>query len=136
MIRDGQLILTLGTEWGSTLSQIKTLAFFPYDEGSIEYAAPQTLTRSDGTIDLAMKIGYQPPQSGPIRGVLLATEQSGNQAIPVPIEIAASFAPGAASRGGAGIAAPARFAPRVSAAAGSATLRLCRYSCCWPSWAA
>ena len=36
----------------------------------------------------------------------------------MPLEIAASFAPGAASRGGAGIAAPARFAPRVSAAAG------------------
>jgi thiol:disulfide interchange protein/DsbC/DsbD-like thiol-disulfide interchange protein len=117
MIRDGQLILTLGSEWGSTLSEIKTLAFFPYEEGSIEYAAPQTLTRRDGTISLAMKIGYQPPRSGPIRGVLLATERSGNQAIPVPLEIDASFVRGAAPRGGAAIAAPARFA-RVSAAAG------------------
>src|SRR5271156_1993667 len=44
-IRDGQLVLTLGKEWGSTLSQIETLAFYPYDDGGIEYAAPQTLTR-------------------------------------------------------------------------------------------
>ncbi len=118
-IRDGRLILTLGTEWGGTLSQVKTLAFFPYEEGSIEYAAPQALTRRDGAIDLAMKIGYQPPQSGPIRGVLLISEQSGNEAIPVPLEIAADFAPGATSRGGAPGAAPARFAPLASGTAGA-----------------
>ncbi len=122
MIRDGQLILTLGSEWGSTLSQIKTLAFFPYEEGSIEYAAPQTLTRRDGAIDLAMKIGYQPPQAGPVRGVLLATEQSGNEVIPVPLEITAGLVPGGASRGGAPSAAPARFASQAPAA-GTAAAR-------------
>src|SRR5271167_3514817 len=76
-IHDGQLVLSLGGEWGATLSQLKSLAFYPYDEGSIEYAAPQILTRSPDALQLAMKIGYQPPQAGPIRGVLLATEQSG-----------------------------------------------------------
>lgn len=119
MLRDGQLILTLGAEWGSTLSQIKTLAFFPYEEGSIEYAAPQTLTRRDGAIELAMKVGYQAPQSGPVRGVLVVSEQSGNEAITVPLEIAASLVSGAAPRGAAG-PVPARFAPPFSATAGTA----------------
>src|SRR5450631_962605 len=36
-VRDGQLAITLGNQWGPTLSQIKSLAFFPYAEGSIEY---------------------------------------------------------------------------------------------------
>ncbi len=118
MIRDGHLLLTLGAEWGSTLSQIKTLAFFPYEEGSIEYAAPQTLTRHDGAIELAMKVGYQAPQSGPVRGVLVASEQSGNEVIAVPLEIAASFVAGAAPRGASTV--PARFAPRVLATVGAA----------------
>src|ERR1700722_10711454 len=50
-------------------TQIKSLAFFPYDEGAIEYAAPQTLTRTEDAVELAMKVGYQPPQEGSIRGV-------------------------------------------------------------------
>ena len=45
-IEDGQLVISLGKEWGATLPQIKSLAFFPYDDGGIEYAAPQTLTRA------------------------------------------------------------------------------------------
>jgi thiol:disulfide interchange protein/DsbC/DsbD-like thiol-disulfide interchange protein len=93
-----QLILSLGKEWGATLSQIKSLTFFPYDEGSIEYAAPQKLIRSNDAVQLSMKIGYQPPKPGTIRGVLVATEQTGNDTVAVPIEIAASF-------GGAGLAA-------------------------------
>jgi len=80
------------------LSQIKSLTFFPYDEGSIEYAAPQKLTRSDDAVQLSMKLGYQPPKPGTIRGVLVATEQTGNDTAAVPIEIAASF-------GGAGVVA-------------------------------
>ena len=38
-----------------------------------------------------MKLGYQPPEAGTIRGVLLATEQSGNDTVTVPMEIAADF---------------------------------------------
>ena len=30
------------------------------------------------SVELAMKLGYQAPQSGPVRGVLVATEQSGS----------------------------------------------------------
>jgi thiol:disulfide interchange protein/DsbC/DsbD-like thiol-disulfide interchange protein len=108
-IHDGQLVLTLGTAWGATLSQVKSLEFYPYDEGGIEYAAPQTLRRHPDSIDLAMKVGYQPPQAGTIRGVLLATEQGGAT---VPIEIAASF-----SGAGAALTPTPRFAPGAVAPA-------------------
>jgi thiol:disulfide interchange protein DsbD len=97
-IQGDQLIISLGTEWGATLSQIKSLAFFPYDEGSIEYGAPQTLMRSGDTLQLAMKVGFQPPPPGTIHGVLVATEQGDTDDATVPIEIAASFG-GAASAG-------------------------------------
>jgi thiol:disulfide interchange protein len=91
-IQNGQLVIALGKEWGATLPQIKALAFFPYDDGGIEYGAPQTLTRSKDVVELAIKVGYQPPKTGTVRGVLLATEQSGNDTATVPIEIAAHFA--------------------------------------------
>jgi thiol:disulfide interchange protein len=67
------------------------LAFFPYDEGGIEYAAPQTLIRNKDEVALAMKLGDQPPKKGTVRGVLLATEQSGNDTVTVPLEIAAGL---------------------------------------------
>ncbi len=90
-IQDGRLIIALGKEWGATLPQIKSLAFFPYDEGGIEYAAPQTLVRTKDAVELSMKLGDRPPSAGSIRGVLLATEQSGNDTVTVPMEIAAGF---------------------------------------------
>ncbi len=97
-IQNGQLVIAFGRAWGKTLPQIESLAFFPYAEGGIEYGAPQTLTRSKDTATLAVKVGYQPPTSGEIRGVLLATERSGGDLTTVPIEIAASFS--AAAGGG------------------------------------
>ncbi|HWJ34924.1 MAG TPA: protein-disulfide reductase DsbD domain-containing protein [Steroidobacteraceae bacterium] len=90
-IENGQLMITLGKAWGPTLSQIKSLAFFPYAEGGIEYGAPQILARSKDALELAIKSGDQPPKAGIVRGVLLATEQSGGDTITVPIEIAATF---------------------------------------------
>ena len=105
-IQGDKLIITLGQEWGATLSQISSLAFYPYDEGGIEYATPQTLTRSKDAVDLAMKVGYQPPKAGAIRGVLVVTEQNGTQTDTVPIEIAADF-----SGAGADVKAGPRFAP-------------------------
>jgi thiol:disulfide interchange protein/DsbC/DsbD-like thiol-disulfide interchange protein len=104
-IQGDQLIVSLGKEWGATLPQIKTLAFFPYDEGAIEYAAPQILSRSADAVQLSMKVGYQPPKAGAIRGVLVATEQSGSETIAVPIEIAANFA---------GATGPVKAAPRFA----------------------
>jgi thiol:disulfide interchange protein/DsbC/DsbD-like thiol-disulfide interchange protein len=106
-IQGDQLVITLGREWGQTLSQIKTLAFFPYGEGSIEYGTPQQLTRSKDAVELSMKIGYQPPKAGVISGVLVATEQNGNQIDTVPIEIAANFS----GAGTAEVKAGPRFAP-------------------------
>jgi thiol:disulfide interchange protein DsbD len=109
-IQGDQLIITLSREWGPILSQIKTLAFFPYDEGSIEYAAPQKLTRSQDSVELAMKIGYQPPKAGAIRGVLVATEQNAAQSDTVPIEISADFSGVGADQ----VKAGPRFAPGVA----------------------
>jgi thiol:disulfide interchange protein DsbD len=109
-IENGRLVIELGKEWGATLPQIKSLAFFPYDDGNIEYAAPQTLTRAPDAVDLAIKVGYQPPKGGTVRGLLLATEQNGKESETVPIEIAARFT---GSVGPA--AAAARFAPPAAA---------------------
>lgn len=90
-IQDGQLVIELGKEWGATLAQIKSLAFFPYEVGGIEYAAPQTLSRGKDSIALTMKTGDSPPKGGMVHGVLLATEQSGSDTVSVPMEISASF---------------------------------------------
>jgi len=90
-VQNGQVVLTLGKDWGATLSQIKSLAFFPYDEGGIEYAAPQTLSRTRDSVQLTVKAGYQPPKTGPVRGILLATEDSGGATVSVPMEISAAF---------------------------------------------
>jgi thiol:disulfide interchange protein/DsbC/DsbD-like thiol-disulfide interchange protein len=111
-VQNGQLVIALGKEWGTTLPQIKSLAFFPYDDGGIEYAAPQTLTRNKDGVELAMKLGYQPPQAGIVRGVLLATELNGNDLGVVPMEIAANFSGADGSQSKAG----PRFAPATGAA--------------------
>jgi len=109
-IQDGRLIIALGKEWGATLAQIKSLQFFPYDEGGIDYAAPQTLARTGNGIELSMKLGYQPAASGSsVRGVLVATEQNGSDTVAVPMEISATL-----SAAGAG-------APTAAAAATAAT---------------
>jgi thiol:disulfide interchange protein/DsbC/DsbD-like thiol-disulfide interchange protein len=106
-IQSDKLIITLGQEWGATLSQITSLAFYPYDEGGIEYATPQTFTRTKDSVDLAMKVGYQPPKAGAIRGVLVVTERNGTQTDTVPVEIAADFS----GAGAADVKAGPRFAP-------------------------
>jgi thiol:disulfide interchange protein/DsbC/DsbD-like thiol-disulfide interchange protein len=106
-IQGDKLIIALGKEWGATLSQITSLAFYPYDEGGIEYATPQTLTRSKDAVELAMKVGYQPPKAGAIRGVLVVTERNGTQTDTVPIEIAADFS----GAGAAEVKPGPRFAP-------------------------
>ena len=104
-VEGGQLVIALGPDWGATLAQIKDLAFFPYDDGAIEYAAPQTLTRKPDELDLAVKLGYQLPPS-PIRGLLLATEQSGSESVVVPLQIAAALPAGAAAAAAAAAARP------------------------------
>jgi len=116
-IDGGRLVLTLGRDWGGALERVTSLAFYPYDDGIIEYAAPQTLERHAGLIDLAMKLGYAPPKSGSVRGVLLTTEQSGGDPVTVPIEVAAPLAAGAPAVL-AGQAAPRFEAGKPAAAPG------------------
>ncbi|MGD0503923.1 MAG: protein-disulfide reductase DsbD domain-containing protein [Steroidobacteraceae bacterium] len=117
-IDEGRLVLTLGRDWGAALTRVKSLAFYPYEDGVIEYAAPQTLIRKDASIELSMKLGYQPPKAGEVRGVLIATEESGGDTIGVPIEIGAALAPGAAAAASSVPTAP-RFVP-IHAGAGAA----------------
>ena len=62
--------------------------------GGIEHAAPQNIDpRGNNAIELSMKVGYQPPKAGAIRGVkLVATEQNGAEsANPVPIRNCRGF---------------------------------------------
>jgi len=110
-VQNGQLVILLGKEWGATLPQITSLAFFPYDDGGIEYAAPQSMTRGKDGIELALKLGDRPPKSGTIRGVLMATEQSGSEFVTVPMEIAAPLS----GAGGASAAGGAQLAPATAA---------------------
>jgi thiol:disulfide interchange protein DsbD len=111
-IQGDQLVISLGKEWGATLSQIKSLTFFPYDEGGIEYAAPQKLLRGQNAVELSMKLGDRPPKAGIVRGVLLATEQNGGETVTVPLEVAADFA-----HGGSGKIAQATSEEKTSVAA-------------------
>ena len=110
-IMGDQLVVSLGSEWGATLSQIKSLAFFPYDEGGIEYATPQKLTRTKDAVELSMKVGYKPPKAGAIRGVLVVSQQNGTQSDTVPIEIAADYSGAGADQ----VKAGPRFAPLTQA---------------------
>jgi len=118
-VRGDRIFLTLGKDWGGTLAQIRSLAFFPYEDGVIEYAAPQTLSHGPGVLELSIKLGYQPPTAGPIRGLLVATEADGSATRAVPLEIAASFTPavtaGAAPAGAAPVAARPQFLPAAKA---------------------
>src|SRR5271154_4775948 len=116
-IQGDQLIITLGPAWGAALSAIKSLQFFPYDEGGIEYAAPQTLARTKDSIELSMKVGFQPPKAGAIRGVLIATEQTAPASQAVPIEITADFS----GAGAAQLKAGPRYAPLTQPKATPAT---------------
>ncbi len=113
---DGHLTLTLGPEWGAARTHIHALAFFPYDDGVIEYAAPQTLEARADTTTLSLKLGYQPPKSGPIRGVLLATEGEGQDNVTSSLEISAPMHGAAPTTAATSAAAPAVAAPAVAAA--------------------
>jgi len=116
----GQLVLSFGKEWGATLSRVSALAFYPYSDGAIEYAAPQTMTRHDGAVELAMKVGDQPPQPPAVRGVLLATEPSGGETLAVPMEIAAQLAAAAVPAAGAAPVTSSGAREDVAGAAGPA----------------
>jgi len=112
-IDGNRLVLTLGREWGATLSQISALAFYPYDDIGIEYAAPQTFKRTGDSVELALKIADKAAQSAQIRGVLLATVQNGGGTDTVPIEIAATLPATGGAAPGAASPAASRMAPEA-----------------------
>ncbi len=127
-LADNQFIVRLGSDWGATLAQIQALNFYPYDEGVIEYAAPQTLTRSGDSIELRTKAGFKSPKTGKIYGLLLATERSNNSTLNVPLEIAADFTASPNAAGGASAAvdsdaATRRFAPSTTSNSAASTSR-------------
>lgn len=72
-VKAQDLLLTFGQDWGNTLAQAASVSFFPFAEGSIEYAAPQRLSREGPDTLLSMKLGYAPPKQGPVEGVLVLT---------------------------------------------------------------
>jgi thiol:disulfide interchange protein DsbD len=106
-LQDGQLVLSLGAAWGERLAHITALEFFPYDDGAIDYGAPQRLTRTGTGLELAIKAGDSPGTDGVVRGLLLAHEQDGGSAVAVPLEISATLAtPATPVTPAAGVAAP------------------------------
>jgi len=119
-IEGDRLVLTLGKEWGATLPQINTLAFYPYDDIGIEYAAPQTLKRARDSVELVLKIADKAPQAAQIRGVLLAAVQNGGGTDTVPIEITATLT----GTGGTAVGATAVAGPAAVSTAAPAASRL------------
>jgi len=120
-IEGDHLVLTLGKEWGATLAQIKALAFYPYDDFGIEYAAPQTLKQARDSAELVLKIADGAPHAAAIRGVLSATVQNGGGTDIVPIEIAATLTgTGGTAVGAAAAASTAAALPASSRLASDA----------------
>ncbi len=112
-----KLVISLGKEWGQSLATIQSLSFFPYDEGSIEYGAPQTFRRTADGVTLALKLGYQPPKVGPLRGILLTTTTANTGTDhPQALEIAANLSGTVSTSQGEATETPSpRFAPLPSA---------------------
>ncbi|HUY84660.1 MAG TPA: protein-disulfide reductase DsbD domain-containing protein [Steroidobacteraceae bacterium] len=101
-MRDGRIVVTLGRDVRPSVATARTLQFIPYEDGVIDYAAPQRIRRTDGTIEISMKPGYQ-PRTGPLRGLVLATERAGAGtatralAIAPPLTVPATAPAGAAT---------------------------------------
>ena len=111
----GHLRITLGADWGASLDEVTNLSFAPYDDGVIDYSAPQVMTRAGRDVDLSMKQGDEPPKGGSIAGVLFVTTGHGAARLTVPLEIraVAPLATAAASAGAvAGATTPAATPPR------------------------
>jgi DsbC/DsbD-like thiol-disulfide interchange protein len=88
-VREGRLILSLDKDWNSTLPQIASLAFFPYDEGVIDYAAQQTMSRNGDVTTLTIKAGLRATKIRSINGVLMVLASSDGTTIALPMEISA-----------------------------------------------
>jgi DsbC/DsbD-like thiol-disulfide interchange protein len=88
-VRKGELIMSLDRDWNTKLPPITSLAFFPYDEGVIDYAGQQTMSRNDDGTRLTIKAGFRAAQMSTISGVLMVLASSDGTTIALPIEISA-----------------------------------------------
>jgi thiol:disulfide interchange protein DsbD len=111
-LKGQELQLTLNADWGEVLQHADEVSFFPFAEGSIEYAAPQRMVRDGQSLKLTLKVGYAPPKNGPVEGVVVLTQGKGTGSARVPLAISAPLTISAAA--GATAAAP-RFAKPATA---------------------
>ena len=125
-VRAQDLVLTLDAAWDAALAHASVVNFFPFTADSIEYGAPQRLTRDGRHAQLWMKLGYAPPKQGPVEGVLVLDGGSGAQGHSLALNIAAPLtasnpaaatAPRFATGSSAG-APEAASVPTISALAG------------------
>jgi DsbC/DsbD-like thiol-disulfide interchange protein len=87
----GRLIIRVGNDWGTPLSQITAMTFFPYDEGVVDYAAPQILAHTADGLELTLVPGPQVRKARSVRGVLMTMQQRGAQSVGVPYEVSAGL---------------------------------------------
>ncbi len=127
-----KLIITLGQEWGATLAQITSLAFYPYDDGrhrvrgAADADTHQGCRRSRDESRLSTtQSGRDPRRAGGDR------TRTARNTDTVPIEIAATLF---RRRSGRRQGGPAL---RTGGPAEQATgAFVCRPCCCSPCWAA
>ena len=119
-MRDGRIVIRLGPDVRPSLAGARSLQFVPYEDGMIEYAAPQRVRREGGTIEISMQPGFQ-PHSGPLRGLVIATQAGGGA---TPTRVALAIAPVVRGSGGAGLCGlgSGRFACRPLARAAPGAL--------------
>ena len=113
-MRDGRIVVRLGPDVRPSLAGARSLQFVPYEDGMIEYAAPQRVRREGGAIEISMQPGFQ-PHSGPLRGLVIAT-QAGGGATPTRVALAIAPSLTVAAASAAASAAPAARSPATASA--------------------
>ena len=89
MMRDGRILIRLGADVRPSLATARALQFLPYEDGMIDYSAPQQVRRDGGVIEISMQPGFQ-PHAGPLRGLVIASVPDGAKA---PSRVALAIAP-------------------------------------------
>jgi thiol:disulfide interchange protein len=64
---------------GLSESRLESIDFFPYEEGVLDFPAPQTLSMTTSGFQLVLKPGYAfKPESSSLDGILVVTEDAGS----------------------------------------------------------
>ncbi len=114
-MRDGRIVIRLGADLRPSLAAAHALQFVPYEDGMIEYAAPQRIRRDHGAIEISMKPGYQ-PHSGRLRGLVIGTEPGRAAPSTVALVIAPSLTVAGTVAGTVAAAGPASAAATANGA--------------------